>query len=626
MHTGVQSMTKGYTSYRLIHDGSATPVLNIDERFHFPGLETLSDQESDKILLSSGFSSIIKDTSHHISAALQLNGDFSGLDEEQLRSFADADLKRKHQSVFSSYSVEPENLVCVISANSNQLHSFVDTYGGILTIEPLLLSGSDRAFGSVTEIAISYHAGSYAIDFSLRSPIDYSKCNYCGKCAPACPESCISETLYFDFNKCSFCRDCEKICPTGAIDIYTIERRKLTAPALIILGEIAVELPENTEHVYSEETLNDYFSSLYPYQVEEVISCNQSICQYSTRTKSGCSLCIDGCKFGAISAPDGIKINSQKCVECGYCAGVCPTGAIEYKRFEDGSFFEFFRTFSLPVNTVVVLGDECRFHQLWWTNREKRYPGTVFIEYPNNQALSSLHLLFLLAHGASQVLILDDENQNDPLLQHTINEVNKLLGTFFAVDERVSLCSTESFDSIVNTIERKGFLQTQYTNLSYINRRDKLASIIHFFVELIEPVTLSSRSTALFSSIICNENACTQCLACLNECNIQALSADPSALSLSWNGSLCIGCQACVAVCPENALTVGDTITLTSEYFLPAVFAQAEPIRCKECGKVFGTQKSFERVMHILAKQKLDQKGHFEYCEDCRVIKLMDDE
>jgi ferredoxin len=109
-------------------------------------------------------------------------------------------------------------------------------------------------------------------------------------------------------------------------------------------------------------------------------------------------------------------------------------------------------------------------------------------------------------------------------------------------------------------------------------------------------------------------------------CNIQALSADPSALILSWTGALCTGCTSCVDVCPENALSIGKEIHITHQFFQPAIAAQAEPMRCRECGKVFGTRKSFERVMEILAKQKLDHDGHFEYCEDCRVIKLLESE
>jgi ferredoxin len=148
----------------------------------------------------------------------------------------------------------------------------------------------------------------------------------------------------------------------------------------------------------------------------------------------------------------------------------------------------------------------------------------------------------------------------------------------------------------------------------------------HAVSNLDKTVTVQNDEDALFHSIICDEEKCTQCLACLNECKIGALSADPSSLTLSWSGSLCTGCTACVDICPENALSTGMQAVISQAYFHPAIAAQAEPMRCKQCGKIFGTKKSFDRVMEILAREKMDHDGHFEFCEDCRVIKLLESE
>ena len=43
---------------------------------------------------------------------------------------------------------------------------------------------------------------------------------------------------------------------------------------------------------------------------------------------------------------------------------------------------------------------------------------------------------------------------------------------------------------------------------------------------------------------------------------------------------------------------------------------------CKECGKAFGTKKSYERVAAILARRQEAENGYLEYCETCRVAQI----
>ena len=55
------------------------------------------------------------------------------------RTLAQADLARISSVKFHSYDVEANLQVAVVAADIEQLEQFVDTYGGILEIEPLLL-------------------------------------------------------------------------------------------------------------------------------------------------------------------------------------------------------------------------------------------------------------------------------------------------------------------------------------------------------------------------------------------------------------------------------------------------------------------------------------------------------
>jgi len=620
-------MSKGFTTFRLVQDGSASPVLEKQVAPSFHHLHVHSPGQDSQVLLQSGFNGLNQDSQISLSPALQLNGDIAGLEDKSLRLFAEAERIRKNQTTYSSYTVEPDNRICLISDNASSLGHFFDTYGGVLDIVPILQKGSHPDFIEATELDISYHENRYRIEYSVRSPVDSKKCSYCGLCGSECPEECISEKLFFDFEACTFCRECERICPVGAIDIYAVEQNTLEIPALLILGETEVKLPDNAQNHYDESDLEKFLSAQFPSQVDEVISCNHTICQFSSRTDAGCDECIRACSFGAISGEEQIVINPFKCVECGGCAGVCPTGAIVYHRFEDSIFSEFFRTYPLETRTMVVIGPEEELHRFWWQHRGSRFDNHLFLEFPRSDALSAFHLMFLLAHGASHVTVLKSDKKSNSGVWQAIDRVNGIIKTVFEKNKRVHLSTPKEYPSLAVSFEEDSPLLENFCDFNYINRRQNLSSIFSHAIDRLEKtITFKSDSSTLFHSIVCEEAACTQCLACLNECRIQALSSDPSSLTLCWNGALCTGCNACVHVCPEKALSSGNEVSLNPSFFAPAVAAQAEPMRCKGCGKVFGTKKSFDRVMEILAKQKMDHDGHFEYCEDCRVIKLFESE
>ena len=620
-------MKKNYTSYQLIDGGGATPRLIKQTDITFQEVRDNLIARDSSVMVASGFSELSPESVVPLSPALQLNGDLSNLGDELLQQFAEAERVRKNSTSYTSHTFEPEKRICAISDNAESLQRFLDTYAGVLEIVPLLIKGSNAEFEDVSELSIEVGESGFSITYSTRSPVHYSRCTYCGVCGPACPEKCISESLFFDYDACSFCRECEKLCPENAIDIYAVEEKVLEIPAVIALGSTQVQVPEGTRSFYHESELATYFSTLFPTQVDQVITCDHSKCQFSNRSKQGCSECVQACNYGAISTTDTIAIDSFKCVECGKCASVCPTGAIQYLRFEDNSFIEFFRTFPLEKNSIVVIGAEEELHSLWWKYSAADFGDHLFLEYPRVTALSSFHLLFLLAHGASHVIVVAPGSVLPPTLHNLVAMVNDCLKELFDFPRRVWATSVKDVLSLDVERDNKTLRDSVFNDLNYVNRRQYLTALISFCLAGEErEIVLENEPGSLFSSVLCDDKACTQCLACLNECKIEALTADPTALTLSWTGSLCTGCNACIDVCPEDALRSGENVTLDSAYFQPAIVAQAEPMRCKECGKVFGTRKSFDRVMQILAEKNMAHDGHFEYCEDCRVLKLFDSE
>jgi MinD superfamily P-loop ATPase len=53
--------------------------------------------------------------------------------------------------------------------------------------------------------------------------------------------------------------------------------------------------------------------------------------QIDTDRCTKCLLCIDNCRFNAISAREGLKVDPFACEGCGVCEAVCPAGAVSLK-------------------------------------------------------------------------------------------------------------------------------------------------------------------------------------------------------------------------------------------------------------------------------------------------------
>jgi ferredoxin len=590
-----------------------------------PGAAFSYPQEPDKnILLAGGFPATNPDSSFPLSPTLQLNGDLTDADETALTALARAEFTRESSQSYRSYTLESDSRVVVLGGDEGSLNTFIDTYGGVLEIDPILLQGYHPGVTTAQELQVERVEAGFQLNFTVKQPIDMSRCTYCGACGPSCPEHCISEQLFLDFSRCTFCRECVSACSHEAIDLYAVERRELTTPALLVLDGAKVDLPDFKENIYFENTLPALFESIYSTEIEEVIGWNATFCQYSARLGIGCTTCVSACHHSAIQqGKDGVKIDHLACVECGACLGSCPTGALQYKRFDDIRFVEYFRTFPFVPGTTVVIGDEDALHKYWWHSAGKKLTNVFFMEYPTPAALHTMHFLLLYAMGAKEIFVLGEENSSGGLQMLL---ANTLLQGLFQRENPVRLIHPNGLASALQENEKGTAITTYYHDFSYSNRREKLIDLIQFLRRQSygEPVILTGVASKDFGEIICNEEKCTQCVACVSECRVESLIADSDSYSLKHTPAQCVQCGICVVVCPENALTMKPGIFLEEDFFKERVVAQAEPAKCKGCGKIFGTRKSLEKVVAILSAKNMwdEQDDLLSYCDECRVVNL----
>jgi len=239
-----------------------------------------------------------------------------------------------------------------------------------------------------------------------------------------------------------------------------------------------------------------------------------------------------------------------------------------------------------------------------------------------------MHLLFLLSLGANRIILLDDalSCQNKPIASQ-VNIANTIFSTLFSGGERITIDSSANLPNILLNNEPTP-LKNFYHDFSFSNRRQKFGSLLSFLLVQSTPQDglLSGEPFHHFGSIGCDDDLCSHCGACLNECHIEALTTESETLSLNHLGILCVQCKSCVDVCPENALTMKPGLLLAPGFVTQRELTRAEPISCLQCGKQFGTKKSYDRIVAILESQNstMMENSVLEYCETCRVIKIFE--
>ena len=618
-------MSKAFETHLLVQGTDGQPKLVHAEVNLHPG-QSFSTHQEETILLAGGFSSIAPETGFLLSSTLQLNADLSSFTPQQLTDIALAEVEREQRKMYRSYEVDADTRLCVVSSSAATLDEFVETYGGVLTVEPLLVKGSDEKYPIVTEMSVERGGNSgVSVEYGVRSPLDISLCTYCGSCGASCPENCISPTLYFDFSLCTFCKKCEEICPVDAIAIHGLEYKTLVVPALLLLDGCEVEGAAECGAVYTEETFADYLKTLYSFQVDEIVSVEQSLCHYNHYLAKGCTLCYEACQHDAISLTGGVHIDPLGCEECGDCVAVCPTGALQYERLTDSSFRKYLAALPLADMSTVVLASTEGLHTFWWHNQGNTYTDTLFLACERPEFFSLANLLYLYSQGARRIVVVRDEDYVGRAVERNLKLANTIVTALYDCAPPIILVDKLDHADLavpVDSVASQSVLDVK----DWSNRREMQGDVLaHLVAESNKNPGFKGNQQTPFATITCDVDRCTQCMSCINVCKIQAMTADETEMIISHQAAMCVACGLCVAVCPENALQMSRNWQFTDAFFQKEVMAAGEPMVCPRCGKIFGTRKSYERVMSILSSKETVDTSHFEYCEDCRVIRLFEE-
>ncbi len=605
------------------------------------GVPTLVDVSSgscaipERIILRSGFSGRSTDADSPLSPTLQLNCDLSVLAPDCLTTIALAEEERQIRYRIRSYEFRVEARAAVISDDVSLLSGFLDTWGGVIDTVAFLFSENQQSgFAAVIGVEVEDGKDSGCIVRArLHSPVDTEACTWCGKCGAACVEKCLDPELHIDFTTCTFCGECARACPENAVDVYAISETVFECPAVILVGNPPVSVAGDScgENIFSAESgMEAFFRRVGRFEVEERISLTRSMCQYISRLDAGCTRCLARCGNGALgTGTEGIEIDHLKCADCASCVAACPAGALQYEPFGDAAFISWFRKAALPRGVTMVMGSESALMRLWWYSGRRHFDNAVFLEHPATGSLTMMHVLFLFSTGVSRLVLLDSGgNADDSPAGLEILGAERILETLFGVKGFVCRHTPEELpeQSLYETGAHP--LDTYYEDFTFSSRREKLVSVLKFFMEHARPMRAEFTGPAFsaFGILECDTSLCTACLACLNACITGALTSDQENFRLVNEPSKCIQCGACTAMCPEHALGLRPGLVLDDSFFETVVLFETAPMICRDCGAVFGTRESFRHVISVLeSRGMLDASSEvLEYCETCRARRMFE--
>jgi ferredoxin len=127
-----------------------------------------------------------------------------------------------------------------------------------------------------------------------------------------------------------------------------------------------------------------------------------------------------------------------------------------------------------------------------------------------------------------------------------------------------------------------------------------------------------------YASIICDCDKCTLCGACANHCKVNALRILRQENTLFHTPIACLNCEACITICPENALKLESGLRLDRSFLSEQLLAKGEGLRCAECGKIFTSLKRSRRAAQKLQEAKGTDPIREELlslCPECRAKK-----
>jgi ferredoxin len=483
-------------------------------------------------------------------------------------------------------------------------------------------------------------------EVEIEKNIDVVKCISCGLCAEICPKDAIRyDGVYTIGESCDECGECIKVCPTGAIEFHNKE--------VIRVGQVLVIAKEglgsalfgvyiaNPEDALSKAL--DIVSNLGEIEKKVYLDLDLERCASGRSELNGCEVCLP-CPYEAIWR-EGVKMkfSEVRCQGCGLCSSLCPLSVPQLHEYPNQLMFSQLESLllgSLDPKVLLFVCSEHAEHLNAIGRKKMKYPALLPLFVPCIDGVSETHLLSAFALGADGVILWGCENSHREQVESVVTFTQMALSAY-NLGERVLLISDAQCEPHDFTKLTADFV----TKLSPSPLRSKKQETIDFdkpkrdlLLDLMQTLhdktkvspTLKEENTQYPFADIAIDSKCTFCDACVNLCPINALSKDVNKINFVYAN--CIACGLCAQACPEEAIDMNRVLDFSQLVKTEGkTLIEAEFVACVECGELFMPKSAFERISSALEEGTGEGEFTIEerldllrYCKKCRPVKSVE--
>ncbi|KMW56532.1 Iron-sulfur cluster-binding protein [Candidatus Rhodobacter oscarellae] len=348
------------------------------------------------------------------------------------------------------------------------------------------------------------------------------------------------------------------------------------------------------------------------------------LCAHSRAEQTGCTRCLDLCPTGAIT-PNGdyVKVDPLVCAGCGACSAVCPSGAISYDAPPVDFTMRRVQTLAKAYQDAggsaprLLVHDAHGAEMIRLAARHGRgLPADVIpLEMGTLGGFGHAEIVAALAAGFASVTMAPGPETDRAAMQAQIDLASALGGAVSTFDEAdpdalSDMLFAEAAPTPVATPVRPMGTRRQITRAATKALNPEA-----------EAVALPEG--APYGAVLVNTEACTLCLSCVSLCPSGALGDNPDLPQLRFQEDACLQCGLCASVCPEDAIAYEPRLNLNDAALSQQVLNEEEPFACVECGTLFGSKSTIERITEKLKGHSMfadpERLRMIQMCDNCRV-------
>lgn len=398
-----------------------------------------------------------------------------------------------------------------------------------------------------------------------------------------------------------------------------------------------------SDYESKDDLIDDISRNIGDFEIDKTILFDDKKCQYSHRQKtefSYCKDCVEVCPTMAISSDDENRLllfSQVDCILCGKCVCVCPSGAMQkanatldnlhkaLKLYKDKivvvcenieDFELFSQKFKVDSTSEDCKSSDCKNEAD--STREAILEDIFPLVLPSVNLLNYAYLLSIVQESGRVCVVCGEIDKQVKESIDFINDIYQRILGKVAVFEGDSMDFRRDFRQLAESLPFYHYARGEGEFL-----RESFANRIRFLVKGGSFGALKNSLNIIYTDLKIDTAKCTLCNACVESCNANALINAKDNFSLLLNPSLCTACGYCIDTCAEKCLDMSfDGFVLDEKFLNYRILAKDEPFRCVECGEIFATNKSIQKVKNILQNAFVGDEiklKSIECCEKCKV-------